>query len=97
LAKGNSLEIDSAFRASFKHLALLSAQDHSNQQKYQRHIAHFYKKTIRNALQLKHPWWGYYLSMVRLLWKTRDFEELQKISIGVVVYIVFGKGYRFFE
>jgi glycosyltransferase involved in cell wall biosynthesis len=97
LAKGNTKEIESAFRARFKHLALLNVQDPANKQKYQRHIAQFYKKTLRNALQLKQPWWNYYRSMTRLLWQTRDYKLLVKVSFGVVVYLVFGKGYRFFE
>lgn len=97
LAKGNPTEIESAFRARFKHLALLSAQNPANKQIYQRHIAHFYKKTLRNALQLKQPWWNYYRSMTRLYWQTHDYNELLKVSAGVAAYLVFGKGYRFFE
>lgn len=97
LAKGNPTEIESAFRARFKHLVLLTAQNLANKQIYQRHIAHFYKKTLRNALQLKQPWWNYYRSMTHLLWQTRDYKELLKVSVGVVAYLVSGKGYRFFE
>jgi glycosyltransferase involved in cell wall biosynthesis len=97
LKKGNPAEIDSAFRARFKHLDLLSAQDPANKIKYERHIAFFYKKTLRNSLILKQPWWEYYSALFRLLWKTRDFFGLLKLNFGVLGYIVFNKGYRFFE
>lgn len=97
LIKGNPDEIDSAFRARFKHLALLTAQNPANQKKYQRYIAHFYKKTLRNALQLKHPWWDFYSSMTRLFWQTQDYRILVKVSVGVISFLFFRKGYRFFE
>jgi glycosyltransferase involved in cell wall biosynthesis len=98
LAKGNPEEIVSAYRARFKHLALLTAQDPNNQQKYQRHIAHFYKKTLRQALIYRQKEWkAYYFATVSLLWEVKDWRTLLSVSIGTVSYLVFRRGYGFFE
>lgn len=97
LSKGNPEEIASAYRARFKHLALLTTQNPAQRPLYQRHIARFYRKTLRRALIGGWPWWGYYKSLTSLLFQTHDFAIWLRVSLGVVLLLTFKKGYRLLD
>jgi glycosyltransferase involved in cell wall biosynthesis len=50
IQKANDVQIESAIKARLKHLKLLTDQNPSNHKIYSKHIAHFYKKKVRNKL-----------------------------------------------
>ncbi|MEZ4838940.1 glycosyltransferase family 2 protein [Flavobacterium sp.] len=98
ILKGNDLELKSAFRARFKHLAILEKMDSKNKIKYTKHIADYYKKTVRNKLYAKQrKWIPYYRKAIGLYLKLKDYSAITKFTIGIIVFKITGKGYSFFE
>ncbi len=96
--KGNRKEIDSAFRARFKHLQLLKNQNPENEYRFTKHIAQFYKKTVRQSLFLNNNVWSdYFKKSIVLLFKLKEYKSIIKLILGVVSVKLFSKGYRFFE
>jgi hypothetical protein len=98
IKKGNDLEINSAFKARFKHLDLLLKQDPNNQIRYTNHIADFYIKTVRNKLLLgQSNWFLYYKYAIYYKYKTHSFLSIFNVSVGIILLKFFGKGYSFFK
>ena len=96
--KGNRKEIDSAFKARFKHLQLLINQNQENEHRFTKHIAQFYKKTVRQSLFLKNDvWFVYFKRSIVLLFKLKEYKSIIKLILGVVSVKLFSKGYMFFE
>lgn len=96
--KGNRKEIDSAFKARFKHLQLLKNQNPENEHRFIKHIAQFYKKTLRQSLFLNNDVWSFYFKKtIALLFKLKEYKSIIKLILGVVSVKLFSKGYRFFE
>lgn len=96
--KGNDLEINSAFKARFKHLDLLIKLNPNNKTIYTNHIEDFYIKTLRNKLLYgQSNWLTYYKSAVFFKLKTCSFISIIKLSIGIISLKFFGKGYSFFK
>lgn len=96
--KGNDLEINSAFKARFKHLDLLVKLNPENKTIYTNHIEGFYIKTIRNKLLYgQSNWFTYYKSAIFFKLRTGSFISIIKLSVGIILLKYFGKGYSFFE
>lgn len=98
IQKANDVQIESAIKARFKHLKLLTKQNPSNEKIYLKHIADFYKKTVRNKLIAhQNNWFVYYKRACILYLKINSFISILKMSCGVMFYSLFGKGYSFFD
>lgn len=97
--KGNNIELESAFLARFKHLKILSEFDSANKKKYQKCIAHQYKKATRNILLFspKNEWYKYYFKGIALYIATSAYGSAFKFTFGVALFTIFKKGYRFFD
>jgi glycosyltransferase involved in cell wall biosynthesis len=98
IQKANDVQIESAIKARLKHLKLLTDQNPSNNKIYSKHIAHFYKKTVRNKL-IAHQknWFVYYKKACVLYFKNNSFFSIFKITFGIILYLLFRKGYSFFN
>ena len=98
IQKSNDFQIESALKARFKHLKLLTKQNSSNEKKYLKHIADYYKKIVRNKLVAhQNNWFFYYKKACVLYFKINEIQSILKMSCGIFFYSIFGKGYKFFE
>ena len=98
IQKGNDVELNSAFQARFKHLALLEKMDSQNKDKFTNHIANYYKKTVRNKLFAKQDnWFSYYQKASRLYLKSNAYLSFLKLSGAIVFFKCTKKGYSLFD
>ena len=98
IQKGNDIEINSAFKARFKHLELLAQIDTQNRVKYSIHIADFYKKIVRNKLFANQEnWFSYYQKASGLYLKSKAYLLFLKLSLAILVYKLTKKGYYLFD
>ena len=96
LNKLNLSEIDSAFRARFKHLALLTKYDLGNKKTYLGHINEFYKHYLRLTLRSKSIYYLFFLKkIVKIEWELFHILKIFKIIIGTFLYKYSKKGERF--
>jgi glycosyltransferase involved in cell wall biosynthesis len=98
IQKGNDSELNSAFQARLKHLDILRKIDANNDQIYTKHIADYYKKALRNKLLWNQSnWFTYFESASASYIKSSNYLPILKMSVGIIFYKLFGKGYSFFE
>jgi glycosyltransferase involved in cell wall biosynthesis len=98
IPKGNHKQIESAFKARFKHLTLISEQYPTLAKEIKTLIAHLYKKTVRNFLISKQKgWFRYYRKAIQLYLSLFDFKSITKMTVGIVSYKLFRKGYSWFN
>lgn len=98
IQKANDFQIESAIKARLKHLKLLIEQNPDNEKIFLKHVADFYKKTVRNKLIAhQNNWFVYYKGACVLYFKINFFTSVIKMSFGIISYSLIGKGYSFFD
>lgn len=98
IQKANDIQIESAIRARYKHLKLLTLQNPDNEKIFLKHIADYHKKTVRNKLIAhKSNWFVYFKKACVVYLSITSFIPIFKMTCGVVSYSLFNKGYSFFD
>jgi len=98
IQKANDTQIESAIKARFKHLQLLTLQNPDNEKVFIKHIADFHRKTVRNKLMAHQKnWFIYYKKACILFFKTNSLFSVFKMTVGIMIYSLFGKGYSLFN
>lgn len=98
IQKGNAVQLRSAFQARLKHLALLEKRDIHNKVKYSKHIANYYKKTVRNKMVANQEnWFTYYQKANLFYFRSNSYFAILKLSTAILVYKFFKRGYSLFD
>lgn len=96
LNKLNLSEIDSAFRARYKHLTLITKYELGFKNIYLGHINNFYKHYLRLTLRSKSNDYLFFLiKILKIEWELFNVMKVFKVVIGTFMYKYLKKGERF--